>query len=116
MFSKGYQSEGRVACWHALKKLPRKKKFHWVVAVPPPPPPEDPKADDEEEEAEPEPEQYQPEPEQLPPPPPNLVDVMALQTQLMQRMAEALEHRGNGGIHNAPPGEELTKKSRRSSA
>jgi hypothetical protein len=99
-----------------LKKLPRKRKFHRVVAVPPPPPPEDPEADDEEEEAEPEPEQGQPEPEQLPPPPPNLVDVMALQTQLMQRMVEAMEHRGNGGNRNAPPGEDLTKKSRSSSA
>jgi hypothetical protein len=84
--------------------------------VAPPPPPGGPEVDDEEEEAEPEPEQYQPETEQLPPPPPNLVDVMALQTQLMQRMAEAMEYRGNGGNRNAPPGEELTKKSRRSSA
>jgi hypothetical protein len=99
-----------------LKKLPRKRKFHRVVAVPPPPPPEDFEADDEEEEAEPEPEQYQPEPEQLPPPPPNLVDVMALQTQPMQRMAEAMEHRGNCGNRNAPQGEDLTKKSRGSSA
>jgi hypothetical protein len=82
-FPKGYQSEGRVAYWHALKKLPRKRKFHGVVAVSPPLPPEGPEADDEGEEAEPEPEQYQLEPEQLPPPPPNLVDVMALQTQLM---------------------------------
>jgi hypothetical protein len=99
-----------------LKKLPRKRKFHWVVAMLPPPPPEDFEVDDEEEEAEPGPEQYQPEPEQLPPPPPNLVDVMALQTQLMQRMAEAMEHRGNGGNRNAPPREDLTKKSRSSSA
>jgi hypothetical protein len=45
-----------------------------------------------------------------------LVDVMALQTQLMQRMVEAMEHRGNGGNRNAPPGEDLTKKSRGSSA
>jgi hypothetical protein len=79
-------------------------------------PPEGPEADDGEEEAEPGPEQYQPEPEQLPPPPPNLVDVMALQTQLMQRMAESMEHRGYGGNRNAPPGEDLTKKSRSSSA
>jgi hypothetical protein len=93
-----------------LKKLPRKRKFHRVVGVPPPP--EGPEADDEEEEAEPELEQGQPEPEQLPPPPPNLVDVMALQTQLTRRMAEAIEHRGN---RNAPPGEDLTKKSRGSS-
>jgi hypothetical protein len=99
-----------------LKKLPRKRKFHRVVGVPPPPPPEDPEADDEEEEAEPESEQGQPEPEQLPPPSPNLVDVMALQTQLMQRMAEAMEHRGNGGNRNAPPREDLMKKSRGSSA
>jgi hypothetical protein len=93
-----------------LKKLPRKRKFHRVVCVPPPPL-EGREADDEEEEAEPEPEQGQPESEQLPPPPPNLVDVMALQTQLIQRMAEAMEHRGNGGNRNAPPGEDLTKKS-----
>jgi hypothetical protein len=99
-----------------LKKLPRKRKFHRVVAVPPPPPPEGPEADDEEKEAEPELEQGQPEPKQLPSPPPNLVDVMAPQTQLMQRMAEALEHRGYGGNRNAPPGEDLTKKSRGSSA
>jgi hypothetical protein len=98
-----------------LKKVPRKRKFHRVVAVPPPPPPEGPEADDEEKEAEPELEQGQPEPKQLPSPPPNLVDVMALQTQLMQRMAEALEHRGYGGNRNAPPGEDLTKKSRGSS-
>jgi hypothetical protein len=55
-FPKGYRSEGWVAYWHALKKLPRKRKFHWVVVVPLPPPPDDPEADDEEEEAEPEPE------------------------------------------------------------
>jgi hypothetical protein len=96
--------------------LGKKKKFHRVVVVPPPPPPEDPEADDEEEEAEPEPEQYQPEPEQLPLPPPKLVDLMALQTQLMQRMAEAMEHRGNGGNRNAPPGVDLTKKLRGSFA
>jgi hypothetical protein len=99
-----------------LKELPGKKKFHRVVVVPLPLPPDNPEADDEEEEAELELEQYQPELEQLPPPPPNLVDVMALQTQLMQRMAEATEYRGNGGNHNAPPGEDLTKKSRSSSA
>jgi hypothetical protein len=99
-----------------LKKLPRKRKFHKVAAVPPPPPPDDPEADDEEEEAEPEPDQYQPESEQLSPPPPNMLDVMALQTQPMQRMAEAMEYRGNCGNHNAPPGEELAKKSRVSSA
>jgi hypothetical protein len=54
-FPKGYRSEGRVACWHALKELPG-KKFHRVVGVAPPPPPEGPEVDDEEEEAEPEPE------------------------------------------------------------
>jgi hypothetical protein len=81
-----------------------------------PPPPEDPEVDDEEEEAEPESEQYQPEPEQLPPPPPELVDVMALQTPLMQMMVEAMEYRGNGGNRSTPLGEELTKKSRSSSA
>jgi hypothetical protein len=99
-----------------LKKLPRKRKFHMVVGVSPPPPPEGPEADDEEEEAEPKPEQGQPKPEQLPPPPPNLVDVKALQTQLMQRRAEAMEHRGLGGNRDAPPGEDLTKKSRGSSS
>jgi hypothetical protein len=31
-----------------------------------------------------------------------LVDVMAVQTQLMQRMAEAMEHCGNSGNHAAP--------------
>jgi hypothetical protein len=41
---------------------------------------------------------------------------MALQTQLMQMMAETMEYRGNGGIRNAPPGEELTKKLRGSFA
>jgi hypothetical protein len=39
-----------------LKKVPRKRKFHRVVAVSPPLPPEDPGVVDEEEEAEPEPE------------------------------------------------------------
>jgi hypothetical protein len=38
------------------------------------------------------------------------VDVLAVQTQLMQRMAEAMEYRGNGGNCNAPPDENLTKK------
>jgi hypothetical protein len=80
--------------------------------VSPPLPPKDPEVDDEEKEAEPESEQYQPEPEQPPPPPPELVDVMARQTQLMQMMVEAMEYRGNGGSHNAPPGEDLMKKSR----
>jgi hypothetical protein len=28
----------------------------------------------------------------------------------MQRMAEAMKHRGNGGNHNAPPDEDLMKK------
>jgi hypothetical protein len=42
--------------------------------------------------------------------------MMALQTQLMQMMAETMEYRGNGGIRNALPGEDLTKKSRDSSA
>jgi hypothetical protein len=99
-----------------LNRLPRKRKFHRVVDMPPPPPPEDPEADDEEEEAELELEQYHPEPEQLPPPPPNLVDVMALQTQLMQRMAGTMEHRSNGGNCNAPPGVDHAKKLRGSSA
>jgi hypothetical protein len=99
-----------------LKKLPRKGKFHRVVGVPPPPPPEDPEVDDEEKEAEPESERYQPEPEQLPPPPPELVDVMALQTPLMQRMAETMEHRSNGGNRNALPGVDLTKELRGSFA
>jgi hypothetical protein len=35
---------------------------------------------------------------------------MALQTQLMQRMAEAMEHRGNGGNRIAPQDEDLTRK------
>jgi hypothetical protein len=35
---------------------------------------------------------------------------MALQTQLMQRMAEAMEHRGNGGNRVAPQDEDLTRK------
>jgi hypothetical protein len=39
-----------------------------------------------------------------------LVEVMALQTQLMQRMAEAMEHRGNGGNRVAPQDEDLTRK------
>jgi hypothetical protein len=39
-----------------------------------------------------------------------LVEVMALQTQLMQRMAEAMEHRGNGGNCIAPQDEVLTRK------
>jgi hypothetical protein len=35
---------------------------------------------------------------------------MALQTQLMERMAEAMEHRSNDGNRNALPEEGLTKK------
>jgi hypothetical protein len=35
---------------------------------------------------------------------------MAVQTQLMQRMTEAMEHRGNGGNHVAPQDEDLTRK------
>jgi hypothetical protein len=35
---------------------------------------------------------------------------MALQTQLMQRMAEAMEHRGNGGNSVAPQDEDLMRK------
>jgi hypothetical protein len=35
---------------------------------------------------------------------------MAVQTQLMQRMAEAMEHRGNGGNRTAPQDEDLTRK------
>jgi hypothetical protein len=47
-------------------------------------------------------EQDQPEPDQPPPPPPNLVEVMVVQTQLMQRMAEAMKHCANGGNRAAP--------------
>jgi hypothetical protein len=86
------------------------------VGVTPPPPPGGPEVDDEEEEAEPESEYSQPETEQLLPPPPNSVDVMALQTPLMQMMAETMEHRGYGGNLNAPPGVDLTEKLRGSSA
>jgi hypothetical protein len=64
----------------------------------PPPSPEDPKDEAGQGEAE----RGQPEPDQPLPPPPNLVEVMATQTQLMQRMAEAMEHRGNGGNRVAP--------------
>jgi hypothetical protein len=35
---------------------------------------------------------------------------MAVQTQLMQRMEEAMEHRGNGGNRAAPQDEDLTRK------
>jgi hypothetical protein len=35
---------------------------------------------------------------------------MAVQTQLMQRMAEAMEHRGNGGNHATPQDVDLTRK------
>jgi hypothetical protein len=35
---------------------------------------------------------------------------MAVQTQLMQRMVEAMELRGNGGNHAALPDEDLTRK------
>jgi hypothetical protein len=35
---------------------------------------------------------------------------MAVQTQLMQRMAEAMEHRGNSGNRVAPQDEDLTRK------
>jgi hypothetical protein len=64
----------------------------------PPPPPEVPEAKAEHGEAE----KGQPEPDYPLPPPPNLVEVVAVQTQLMQRMAEAMEHRGNGGNRVAP--------------
>jgi hypothetical protein len=36
--------------------------------------------------------------------------MMAVQTQLMQRMAEAMEHRGNGGNRVVPQDEDLTRK------
>jgi hypothetical protein len=39
---------------------------------------------------------------------------MAVQTQLMQRMAEAMEHHGNGGNRVAPQDEDLTRKIERS--
>jgi hypothetical protein len=39
-----------------------------------------------------------------------LVEVMAVQTQLMQRMAEAMEHHGNGGNRVAPQDEDLMRK------
>jgi hypothetical protein len=55
-------------------------------------------------------EQDQLELDQPPPPPPNLVDMMAIQTQQMQRIAEAMEHRGNGGNRVAPQSEDLTRK------
>jgi hypothetical protein len=35
---------------------------------------------------------------------------MVLQTQLTQRMAEAMEHHGNGGNRVAPQDEDLTRK------
>jgi hypothetical protein len=35
---------------------------------------------------------------------------MAVQTQLMQMMEEAMEHRGNGGNRAAPPDEDITRK------
>jgi hypothetical protein len=35
---------------------------------------------------------------------------MAVQTQLMQRMAEAMEHRGNSGNRVAPQHQDLTRK------
>jgi hypothetical protein len=35
---------------------------------------------------------------------------MVVQTQLMQRMAEAMEHRGNGGNRVALQDEDLTRK------
>jgi hypothetical protein len=39
-----------------------------------------------------------------------MVDVMAVKTQLMQRMAEGMEHHGNGGNRAAPQDEDLTRK------
>jgi hypothetical protein len=38
---------------------------------------------------------------------------MAVQTQLMQRMAKAMEHHGNGGNRADPPDEDLTRKIKR---
>jgi hypothetical protein len=35
---------------------------------------------------------------------------MVVQTQLMQRMAEAMEHRGNGGNRASLQDEDLTRK------
>jgi hypothetical protein len=35
---------------------------------------------------------------------------MAVQTQLMQRMAKSMEHCGNDGNHAAPQDEDLTRK------
>jgi hypothetical protein len=45
-----------------------------------------------------------------------LVDVMALQTQLMQRMAEAMEHRGNVGTVMPRQRRTSRRRSRGSSA
>jgi hypothetical protein len=41
------------------------------------------------------------------------VEVREVQTQLMQRMAEAMEHRGNGRNRTAPQDEDLTRKIKR---
>jgi hypothetical protein len=38
------------------------------------------------------------------------MDVMAVQTQLMQRMAEAMEHRGNSRNRAAPQDVDITRK------
>jgi hypothetical protein len=76
----------------------------------PPSPPEGTEGEAEQGEAEQDQEQDQPEPDQPPPPPPNLVDVMVVQNQLMQRMEEAMEHHGNGGNRATLQDEDLTRK------
>jgi hypothetical protein len=83
MFTKGISIRRSGRLLAHFEGAAKGEEVHRVVGVPTLVPPEGPEADDEEKEAEPEPEQGQPEPEQLPPPPPNLVDVMALQAQLM---------------------------------
>jgi hypothetical protein len=48
--------------------------------------------------------------QQAPSPPPNLTEVMAAQTQLLQCLAEVAEHRNNGGNHQGQPEEDLQCK------
>jgi predicted double-glycine peptidase len=49
-------------------------------------------------------------PQQPPPPPPTLIEVMDRQTQLLQRLTEAVESRNNRAHHQGPLEEDLQRK------
>jgi hypothetical protein len=128
MFSEGCRSANPTACWLTSRRLLLRKKpcravdadvamdarpcveELWELEAGVPEHrhrrPEGPEAEAGHGKAE----QDKPEPDQPLPSPPNLVEVMVVQTQLMQRMAEAMEHHGNGGNPVASQDEDLMRK------